>query len=239
MNTDPASPRHVMVASRKSDLVWALHHEVMTLPHWRMVGTVDPRAGDAFDHACLMADLVLIEADDLLWLWEHRAAATQATLARIRAVIILSDDQLLDVVSRADMNLGLLLRESVDDSPLDLLDLAIRGYMAASPALFVRLVGNRLRLDIVAGLSQEEVRILALVGRALSNRKIAQASGLAESRVKTLVHLVTRKLRMHNRTAVAVFAAANGLGVPPSGAALPPSASLDSLTFGPPEAQLE
>jgi DNA-binding NarL/FixJ family response regulator len=72
-----------------------------------------------------------------------------------------------------------------------------------------RLAGDQLRLDIVGDLSREELAILSYVGATLSNRQIAAASGLPESRVKTLVRLVMRKLRLQNRTGVAVFATAN------------------------------
>ncbi|MEL3892105.1 LuxR C-terminal-related transcriptional regulator [Ferrovibrio sp. MS7] len=213
--------RRVLIASRKTDLAWALHHEVMRLAQWKLIGIIDPRVGDSFDHTCTMTDLVLIEADDLIWLWDNRLDATQKTLASVRAVVILSDQQMLDVMSRAQRNCGLLLREQYGDVPIDLLELAIKGYMSISGELLHRLMANRLRLDIVGSLSPEELRVLAYIGAALSNRHIAQRSGLAESRVKTLVHLVTHKLRMHNRTAVAVFAAENGLSPVTPGVIIP------------------
>lgn len=209
--------RRVLVASRKSDLAWALHHEVTRLAQWELIGIIDPRVGDAFDRTCAMADVVLIEADDLIWLWDNRLVSTQKTLSSVQAVVILTDQQMLDVMTRVEQNCGLLLRERYGDVPIDLLELAIRGYMSISEEFLQRLKTNNLRLDIVGHLSNEELSVLSYIGGALSNRKIAQASGLAESRVKTLVHLVTHKLRMHNRTAVAVFAAANGLTSPSMG----------------------
>jgi DNA-binding CsgD family transcriptional regulator len=56
----------------------------------------------------------------------------------------------------------------------------------------------------------DERRMLYYLGRCLPNREIAANTGLSESRVKTLVYILTRKLRMKNRTAVAVFAATKG-----------------------------
>lgn len=203
--------RRVLVASRKSDLAWALHHEVMRLTQWELIGIIDPRIGDAFDRTCAMADVALIEADDLIWLWDHRLDATRKTLSTVRVVVILTDQQMLDVMTRTQQSCSLLLREEYGDVPVDLLELAIKGYMSVSDPLLYRLKTNRLRLDIVGTFTPEELNVLAFIGAAMTNRNIAQASHLAESRVKTLVHLVTHKLRMHNRTAVAVFAAANGL----------------------------
>lgn len=213
--------RRVLVASRKSDLAWALHHEVMRLTQWELIGIIDPRIGDAFDRTCGMADVALIEADDLIWLWDHRLDATQKTLSAVRVVVILTDQQMLDVMTRTQQSCGLLLREEFGDVPVDLLELAIKGYMSVSDPLLHRLKANRLRLDIVGTFTPDELSMLAYIGAAMTNRKIAQASRLAESRVKTLVHLVTHKLRMHNRTAVAVFAAANGFAHVASGIPAP------------------
>lgn len=213
--------RRVLVASRKSDLAWALHHEVMRLTQWELIGIIDPRIGDAFDRTCAMADVALIEADDLIWLWDHRLDATQRTLSSVQVVVILTDLQMLDVMTRTQKSCGLLLREEYGDVPVDLLELAIKGYMSVSGPLLHRLKTNRLRLDIVGTFTQDELSVLAYIGAAMTNRTIAQASRLAESRVKTLVHLVTHKLRMHNRTAVAVFAAANGLTPIASGISAP------------------
>ncbi len=206
------SARHrVLVASGNSDIAWDLHREITRLAQWELIGIVDPRIGDAFERTCAMADIVLLAADDLIWLWENRLQTARDVLSGVRAVVILTGRQMLDVVSRAQANYGLLLRPESGAIPADLLELAIRGYIALSEVLLDRMVNNRLRLDIVGQLSPEERDILSHIGAALSNRSIAQASGLAESRVKTVVHLVTHKLHLANRTAVAVFAAANGL----------------------------
>ena len=203
--------RRVIVATRKSDLAWALHHEVKRQPGWNLVATIDPRAVDALENVCKTADIVLIEADDLIWLWDHKLDEITKTLACVRAVVVLSDRQMLDVVVRAHENCGLLLRAEYGDVPVDLLELAIRGYMSLSSTLLRRLTTDQLRLDVVGDLSAEELKILSYIGAMLSNRGIAEASGFTETRVKTLVRLVTRKLRLQNRTGVAVFANVNGL----------------------------
>lgn len=206
-----APGRRVIIATRRSDLAWALHHEVTRQKGWSLVATVDPRALGGPMSAAQHADIVLIEAGDLIWLWHHKLAETRALLAGLRAVVVLSDRQMLDVVFRAEADCGLLLRAEYGDLPVDLLDLAIRGYMSVSPNMLRRLATDQLRLDIVGDLSREELAILSYVGATLSNRQIAAASGFAENRVKTLVRLVMRKLRLQNRTGVAVFANTNGL----------------------------
>lgn len=206
------SARHrVLVASRNSDVAWSLHREALRLGQWEMIGIIDPQIGDTFERTCAMADIVLLAAEDLLWLWDNRPGVAQEALATVRAVVVLTDRQMLDVVSRMQANFGLLLRAESRDISVDLLELAGRGYIALPESLLDRMIGNRLRLDIVEQLSSEERNILSHIGAALTNRRIAQVSGLAESRVKTVVHLVTHKLHLTNRTAVAVFATANGL----------------------------
>jgi len=206
------SARHrVLVASRNSDVAWSLHREALRLGQWEMIGIIDPQVGDTFERTCAMADIVLLAAEDLLWLWDNRPGVAQEALATVRAVVVLTDRQMLDVVSRMQANFGLLLRAEARDISVDLLELAGRGYIALPESLLDRMIGNRLRLDIVEQLSSEERNVLSHIGAALTNRRIAQVSGLAESRVKTVVHLVTHKLHLTNRTAVAVFATANGL----------------------------
>lgn len=203
--------RRVLVAARKSDLAWALHHEVSRLSDWQLIGIIDPRLDDTFVHTCALADVVLIDAEDLIWLWQNRGDATRQALEFLRTVVILNENQILDIVPRLPMQAGLLLRDPQRNVPLDRLELALKGYIAISGAFLDRLTHNRLRLDIAAGFTRDEAQVLSHVGRGLTNRQIATALGLPENRIKTLVHLVTHKLGMDNRTSVAMFAASNAL----------------------------
>lgn len=205
------SRRRVLVASRELDLAGALHREIARLPEWRLIGIIDPREEDVFERTCAMADTLLIDAGDLIWLWRNRREATDKTLESLRVVAFLNEQQLLDVVPRLPLNSGLLFRAPNGDVPLDTLEIVLKGYMSVRELLLDRMKQNRFRLDIVAGFSAEELRVLAHIGNGLSNRQIAGLSGLAENRVKTLVYLVTHKLRMENRTAVAMFAVSNRL----------------------------
>ena len=53
--------------------------------------------------------------------------------------------------------------------------------------------------------------ILTLVGRALSNREIAETVVLAESTVKTYINRLLRKLSMRDRAGLIVLAYETGL----------------------------
>lgn len=59
-------------------------------------------------------------------------------------------------------------------------------------------------------LTPQEQRVLGLMGKGYSNREIAATFGLAESRIKTVVRAVLRKLGVKNRTMAAVLAAFGG-----------------------------
>jgi len=201
----------ILLATQRSDLAYAAHSEVSRLAPWRISGIVDPRSGSAFEAACLSADVVLIEAADLLWQRNNRPHPVSAATPDIMMVIILPDSQLLNIAFRVGRNCSFIIHETPGELPVHRLELAIRGYIVIGESLLRDLQGNRLRLRRVSTLSQEERGVLSLIGAALPNRRIAELCGIKESRAKTLVHVVTRKLRMRSRTGTAAFAVANGI----------------------------
>jgi two-component system response regulator DevR len=62
------------------------------------------------------------------------------------------------------------------------------------------------KVDPLAGLSEQERKILALIGEGLTNREIASRLFLAEKTVKNYVSNVLAKLGFQRRTQVAVLA---------------------------------
>ena len=72
------------------------------------------------------------------------------------------------------------------------------------------LVLERLRApaapDVLAPLSEQERRVLALIGQGLTNREIGASMSLAEKTVKNYVSTVLAKLGLQRRTQVAVLA---------------------------------
>jgi DNA-binding NarL/FixJ family response regulator len=60
--------------------------------------------------------------------------------------------------------------------------------------------------DPLAGLSEQERRILELIGEGMTNREIGQRMYLSEKTVKNYVSNVLSKLSLHRRTQVAVLA---------------------------------
>lgn len=202
--------RRIIVASRKTDLAWALEHEIAKRDTLLLVANTDPRAIGAVEWIAKECDIVVIEAEDFLWLWSQPGAPAERLLEAVRTVVVLAEVDLLDVVVRARDRCGILLRAIRDGTPTDRLEVAILGYIVVSPALLDTLAHDGLRRAIVGELSDEERVVLAQLGRARTNRRIAAEMGYSEARVKTLVHLVTHKLRLPSRTGVAIFAMANG-----------------------------
>jgi DNA-binding NarL/FixJ family response regulator len=77
----------------------------------------------------------------------------------------------------------------------------------ASRQIMARLRERTVGVDPVAALSEQEKRVLELIGEGLTNRQIAQRMFLAEKTVKNYVSSVLTKLGMQRRTQAAAFAA--------------------------------
>jgi DNA-binding NarL/FixJ family response regulator len=63
------------------------------------------------------------------------------------------------------------------------------------------------RSDPLAGLTDQERRILELIGEGLTNREIGERMFLAEKTVKNYVSALFTKLGMERRTQAAAYAA--------------------------------
>ncbi|MFZ5850486.1 MAG: response regulator [Actinomycetota bacterium] len=77
----------------------------------------------------------------------------------------------------------------------------------ATAALLARLRADAEHVDPLAGLTEQERRILALIGEGLTNRQIGTRLFLAEKTVKNYVSSLLAKLGMQRRTQAAVLAA--------------------------------
>ncbi len=77
---------------------------------------------------------------------------------------------------------------------------------AVTPRVLVRLREGRPEDERLAGLTEQERRILALIAEGLTNRQIAGRMFLAEKTVKNYVSSMLAKLGLESRTQAAVFA---------------------------------
>ncbi|WP_069999704.1 response regulator transcription factor [Cellulosilyticum sp. I15G10I2] len=58
----------------------------------------------------------------------------------------------------------------------------------------------------VESLSNNEIRIIQLIGRGLSNKEITQALNFSEGTVRNYISSILRKLNLRDRTQIAIFA---------------------------------
>jgi DNA-binding NarL/FixJ family response regulator len=75
----------------------------------------------------------------------------------------------------------------------------------ASRQVMARLREHAAAADPVAALSDQEKRVLELIGEGLTNRQIAERMFLAEKTVKNYVSSLLTKLGMQRRTQAAAF----------------------------------
>ncbi len=77
-----------------------------------------------------------------------------------------------------------------------------------------RLRGEEVRKRRLTSLTDQERRILELIGRGLTNRQIGEELHLAEKTVKNYVSSILAKLGLERRTQAAVLVARGQVGAP-------------------------
>lgn len=105
---------------------------------------------------------------------------------------------------------GYILKQVKGNDLIDGIRRVARGESLLDPALTTRVL-ERLRAkpepDELAGLTEQERRILDLIAEGLTNRQIGERMFLAEKTVKNYVSNVLAKLGMSRRSEAAAFAA--------------------------------
>jgi DNA-binding NarL/FixJ family response regulator len=205
--TTMSAGRRILLALRDPWLAATLRDALFHAPDFQLIGIIDPTIDRALSGWHTYADILLIGADELLWLQRSGSCGSLAASAAIRVIVLLDESRILDLFHQIDRPFDLVL--DIEDGRFlaERIDLAAAGYVVFSGSLLMGWVSNHLRRRLVDDLSPNERRILACVGRALSNKGIAAETGFPECEIKKLVQSVMRKLRMKTRTAVAVFAA--------------------------------
>jgi DNA-binding NarL/FixJ family response regulator len=127
-----------------------------------------------------------------------------------------ADDELLMEAIEAGAA-GYVLKQIGSDSLLKALETVARGESLLDPALmnkvFARLreAARRERGQAFAGLTEQEVKILALVAEGLTNREIAERIYLSEKTVRNYVSAILGKLGLAHRSQAAAYAVEHGL----------------------------
>jgi DNA-binding NarL/FixJ family response regulator len=205
--TTMSAGRRILLALRDPWMAAASRDALFHAPEFQLIGIVDPTIDRTVSGWDAYADILLIGADELLWLQRFGSCGSLPASAAMRVIVLVDESRILDLFHQIDRRFGLVLDTEHGRFLAERIDLAAAGYIVFSASLLMAWVSNHLRRRLVDDLSPSERRVLAGVGRALSNKDIAAETSFPESEVKKLTESVMRKLRLKTRTAVAVFAA--------------------------------
>ncbi|WP_185994603.1 response regulator [Nocardioides campestrisoli] len=179
--------------------------------------TVVGEAGTAHDGLAgvlsAMPDVALLDARLPDRSGVEVARELQAQAPQVRTLMLSSyddDDILADAFSAGVA--GYVLKEIKADSLLDGIRSVAAGQTLVAPAVAARIMARmreRRRLESAQGLdklSQQELRILQLIGDGLTNRQIGERLFLSEKTIKNNVTSILAKLGVQRRTQAAVLA---------------------------------
>ena len=125
------------------------------------------------------------------------------------------DELLMDAIEAGAA--GYVLKQIGSDALLKALEAVARGESLLAPSLmnkvFARLreATRKERGQAFAGLTDQEVRILALVAEGHTNREIADQVFLSEKTVRNYVSAILGKLGLAHRSQAAAYAVEHGL----------------------------
>lgn len=128
----------------------------------------------------------------------------------VRCLILTSydDDEALYAAVMAGAS-GYLLKDIVGTNLVEDIRYVARGRSLIDPALTGKLMERLLQPPqddpMVAGLTQREQDVLALIAEGQTNRQIGEQLSLAEKTVKNYVTTILMKLGMQRRTQAAVY----------------------------------
>jgi len=201
---------HILIFSSDVGLIESLSVGARSSDLWEIAGTIDRHSVETLNSACEGADVLLIDGPDLVWLTGKRPDFVFAKRLSPHLVAIVCDEELLEIVALRVPSLGFLMRTWGGYPSLDALTLVLEGYLSANAQLFDLMTDDVERKAIIDNFEEDEQSVFALLGEGLTNPEIVIRTGLAAGRVKQIVQSLTQKLRLKNRTPVAILAKKNG-----------------------------
>lgn len=123
-----------------------------------------------------------------------------------KIILVLREAAVMEALDYIDWCDSFLFIDRQSERLDDIIDLAGHGFCIFPTSLLSILVSHHLRLDILPTLSRNETAVLALLGRGLTNRMIAECLGFRDSTVKNYVRSVLKKMHFRNRTEAGIFA---------------------------------
>ena len=161
------------------------------------------------------ADAVLLGLSEILSLGRRKSKLLDDLRRYSKVLLMLRRSELvqsLEIASRCD---GFIFIDLNMERLAEIIDLALWGYCMIPPTILSELTSHQLRLDLIQELRRDELQVLALLGRGMTNRSISEQIGLPESTVKNIVRSVLKKLHFRNRTEAAVFAFVHRISIQP------------------------
>ena len=158
----------------------------------------------------ILLDIQLRGPNGIEVAYQLRREAPQAKI-----VVLTAYEEYVLPASRAGIH-AYLLKTSSDETVVEAIRLAHQGKRLLSPSLldevlrqFQVLAKAQARDD--AGLSEEELKVLELMGQGRSNREISQETYCSERTVKRRIHRIMDKLGVRNRAHAVAEAIKMGL----------------------------
>ncbi|MDH6113632.1 DNA-binding NarL/FixJ family response regulator [Kitasatospora sp. MAP12-15] len=185
--------------------------QLRTRPELRLVEAADTAEADA----------VLVIANSLDPQVVAQLRGLQRTLSSALVLVVSALDDAAMATAVECGVVGLVRRsEATADQLVRTLGAAVRGEGAIPPDLLGRLLQQmgRLQRQILdprglsfSGLHQREIDVLKLVSEGHDTREIAEQLAYSERTVKNVLHDVTSRLQLRNRTHAVAYAMRQGL----------------------------
>jgi DNA-binding NarL/FixJ family response regulator len=173
------------------------------------------------EHEAVQAEVVLVVADRVN---EETIRLLRALSRGGRARLVLVAAQLddADLVAAAQVGIAGLLRrhEATADRLVAVIKSAAAGEGTVPPDLLGRLLGQvaQLQQEVLkprglnfSGLTEREVEVLRLVADGLDTAAIANKLSYSQRTVKNVLHDVTSRLHLNNRSHAVAYALRQGL----------------------------
>ena len=114
---------------------------------------------------------------------------------------------------------GYVLKDAAPDEALAAIRAASRGEMLLNPAMVLRVANEFSRLStqraadnaVLSHLTDRELEVLALMGKGMRNKEIADTLFISEKTVKNHISKIFEKLEVNSRAEAALLAARQGL----------------------------
>jgi NarL family two-component system response regulator LiaR len=214
------APIRVLIADDHAIVRLGLRALIATEPGLEVVGeavdgTDAVRKARSLRPDVIVLDLVMPRKDGIQATTEIRQ---EVPGARILVLTSFAEEEKLVPAFKAGAA-GYLLKDSAPQDLLQAIRDVAHGASTLHPQIAHKLIRALSRPAATVPLTGREQEVACLVALGRSNKEIARALVLSEPTVRTHVSHILRKLKLSNRTEVALYALREGLARPDAGSA--------------------